>query len=162
MKSPHPRKKRSRGFTLAEILIVVAIIALLGALAVPAALRAYKTAVASKAAAHLKAFEDAIIKFHAETNRLPLIGDPAAGGLSTDFPVELEGMIRQQNQTFSNTVIGGNFFYDVVGNRPMVGFANVTADPQVLQRIDEVIDDDNLATGIVTYNGTDLIYMVDS
>jgi prepilin-type N-terminal cleavage/methylation domain-containing protein len=58
-----------RGFTLVEIMIVVAIIALLAAIAVPGFLRARKRSQASKILNDLRMIDSAIDQYAIETNR---------------------------------------------------------------------------------------------
>jgi prepilin-type N-terminal cleavage/methylation domain-containing protein len=60
---------RRGGFTLVEIMIVVAIIALLAAIAVPGFLRARKRAQASKILNDLRMIDAAVDQYAIETNR---------------------------------------------------------------------------------------------
>jgi prepilin-type N-terminal cleavage/methylation domain-containing protein len=61
--------KRCGGFTLVEIMIVVAIIALLAAIAVPGFLRARKRSQASRILNDLRAIDSAVDQYALETNR---------------------------------------------------------------------------------------------
>jgi len=61
--------KRAGGFTLVEIMIVVAIIALLAAIAVPGFLRARKRSQASKILNDLRMIDAAVDQYAIETNR---------------------------------------------------------------------------------------------
>ena len=61
---------RRGGFTLVEIMIVVAIIALLAAIAVPGFLRARKRAQASKILNDLRMIDAAVDQYAIETNRM--------------------------------------------------------------------------------------------
>jgi prepilin-type N-terminal cleavage/methylation domain-containing protein len=61
--------KRRGGFTLVEIMIVVAIIALLAAIAVPGFLRARKRAQASKILNDLRLIDSAVDQYAIETNK---------------------------------------------------------------------------------------------
>jgi prepilin-type N-terminal cleavage/methylation domain-containing protein len=61
--------KRRGGFTLVEIMIVVAIIALLAAIAVPGFLRARKRAQASRILNDLRLIDSAIDQYAIETNK---------------------------------------------------------------------------------------------
>jgi prepilin-type N-terminal cleavage/methylation domain-containing protein len=67
--------RKHAGFTLVEIMIVVAIIALLAAIAVPGFLRARKRSQASKILNDLRMIDAAVDQYAIETNR------------STNFPV---------------------------------------------------------------------------
>jgi prepilin-type N-terminal cleavage/methylation domain-containing protein len=61
--------KRHAGFTLVEIMIVVAIIALLAAIAVPGFLRARKRSQASRILNDLRMIDSAVDQYAIETNR---------------------------------------------------------------------------------------------
>ena len=61
--------KRAHGFTLVEIMIVVAIIALLAAIAVPGFLRARKRSQASRILNDLRMIDSAVDQYAIETNR---------------------------------------------------------------------------------------------
>ena len=64
-----PIAKSHRGFTLVEIMIVVAIIALLAAIAVPGFLRARKRSQASRILNDLRMIDSAVDQYAVETNR---------------------------------------------------------------------------------------------
>src|SRR5438046_6728269 len=68
--------KKHAGFTLVEIMIVVAIIALLAAIAVPGFLRARKRSQASKILNDLRMIDAAVDQYAIETNRTT--GNPVA------------------------------------------------------------------------------------
>src|SRR6266852_3414475 len=61
--------KRRGGFTLVEIMIVVAIIALLAAIAVPGFLRARKRSQATRILNDLRMIDSAVDQYAIETNR---------------------------------------------------------------------------------------------
>ena len=67
----HPKRfvARNAGFTLVEIMIVVAIIALLAAIAVPGFLRARKRTQAAKVLNDLRNIDSAIDQYALETNK---------------------------------------------------------------------------------------------
>jgi prepilin-type N-terminal cleavage/methylation domain-containing protein len=62
-------RSRQRAFTLVEIMIVVAIIALLAAIAVPGFLRARKRSQASRILNDLRMIDSAVDQYAIETNR---------------------------------------------------------------------------------------------
>ena len=62
--------KRTSAFTLVEIMIVVAIIALLAAIAVPGFLRARKRSQASRILNDLRLIDSAVDQYAIETNKL--------------------------------------------------------------------------------------------
>jgi len=63
------RSKRHGGFTLVEIMIVVAIIALLAAIAVPGFLRARKRSEASRILNDLRLIDSAVDQYAVENNK---------------------------------------------------------------------------------------------
>src|SRR4051812_39232454 len=65
----HTRKSSATGFTLVEIMIVVAIIALLAAIAVPGFLRARKRSQASKILNDLRMIDSAVDQYAIETSK---------------------------------------------------------------------------------------------
>jgi prepilin-type N-terminal cleavage/methylation domain-containing protein len=75
--------KRRGGFTLVEIMIVVAIIALLAAIAVPGFLRARKRSQASRILNDLRMIDSAVDQYAIETNRKT--GDAVAVGDWTNY-----------------------------------------------------------------------------
>jgi prepilin-type N-terminal cleavage/methylation domain-containing protein len=68
---PSFRKQRPAGFTLVEIMIVVAIIALLASIAVPGFMRARKRAQATRVLNDLRLIDNAIDLYAIETNKTP-------------------------------------------------------------------------------------------
>ena len=67
----HFERTRRAGFTLVEIMIVVGIITLLAALAIPGFLRARKRAQASRVKDDLRLIEAAVDQYAIETQRQP-------------------------------------------------------------------------------------------
>src|SRR5690242_10508064 len=70
------RPLKEKGFTLVEIMIVVAIIALLAAIAVPGFLRARKRSQASRIINDLRLIDSAVDQYAIETNKTS--GSPVA------------------------------------------------------------------------------------
>jgi prepilin-type N-terminal cleavage/methylation domain-containing protein len=71
-----PAKPRPGAFTLVEIMIVVAVIALLAAIAVPSFLRARKRSQAARILDDLRLIDSAVDQYALETSRTP--GFPVA------------------------------------------------------------------------------------
>ena|SRR6266550_8833150 len=98
-------RKRRGGFTLVEIMIVVAIIALLAAIAVPGFLRARKRSQASKILNDLRMIDAAVDQYAIETNRASGFSVP-----STDWVVYLK-----KGSVLYNT--GADLFGNGYGNQ---------------------------------------------
>lgn len=104
---------RRGGFTLVEIMIVVAIIALLAAIAVPGFLRARKRSQASKILNDLRMIDSAVDQYAIETNRKT--GDTVAVGDWTNY--------IKKNATLYNTgkdLFGNDYGPQTVDTIPQV------------------------------------------
>jgi len=102
-----------RGFTLVEIMIVVAIIALLAAIAVPGFLRARKRSQASRILNDLRLIDAAVDQYAIETGKKT--GDPVA---VTDWTSYVK-----KNSILFNTaqdILGDNYGAQTVDTIPQV------------------------------------------
>ena len=77
---PHSRRPTTRAFTLIELLIVVAIIAILAAIAVPNFLEAQVRAKVSRCRADMRSLTTAVEAYAVDHNKYPLNGVLVAGG----------------------------------------------------------------------------------
>lgn len=116
--------KRRGGFTLVEIMIVVAIIALLAAIAVPGFLRARKRSQASRILNDLRMIDAAVDQYAIETNR------------STGFTVNTADWVLylKRGSALYNTassLLGSSYGAQVVDTIPRVP----TADLNVLSDV---------------------------
>ena len=105
--------KRRGGFTLVEIMIVVAIIALLAAIAVPGFLRARKRSQASRILNDLRMIDAAVDQYAIETNRTT--GAPVA---ITDWTNYLKKGTSLYNT--GNSLLGSAYGAQVVDTIPQV------------------------------------------
>lgn len=96
-KSP---KNKSAGFTLVEIMIVVAIIALLAAIAVPGFLRARKRSQASKILNDLRMIDSAVDQYAIETGKKT--GDQVAVTDWTNYVKKNALLFNTGNDIFGN------------------------------------------------------------
>jgi prepilin-type N-terminal cleavage/methylation domain-containing protein len=117
-------KKRS-GFTLVEIMIVVAIIALLAAIAVPNFLRARKRSQATREMEDLRMLDNAISQYAMETNKTAyslIYFSDIQGYLKKDSALYSSGtdMFGQQYGTFW---IPGYFWVDIIPSIPYSTYA---------------------------------------
>jgi prepilin-type N-terminal cleavage/methylation domain-containing protein len=101
------------GFTLVEIMIVVAIIALLAAIAVPGFLRARKRSQASKVLNDLRLISSAIDQYAIETNK--------KGGETVDIP-DWTKYIKKDTALYTTgaDIFGQSYNSQVVDSLPRV------------------------------------------
>ena len=99
--------KKRAGFTLVEIMIVVAIIALLAAIAVPNFLRARKRSQATRILEDLRIIDSAIDQYAIETNK--------AGGADVTW-ADIQPYLKKGGVIYNS---GGS---DMLGN-PYVGYS---------------------------------------
>jgi prepilin-type N-terminal cleavage/methylation domain-containing protein len=153
--SSFPRR-RHKGFTLVEILIVVVIIGLLVALAIPAMQNVRKVTIANRVAADLKTFAGAFEQAALENGTWPTDGIPRSvpPGMDGALPMGAWG---------ERTPAGGFYDWDqdVFGITAAVSIDNPTVDLAVLQRIDDVLDDGDLATGIFRQRSGGVMYILE-
>jgi prepilin-type N-terminal cleavage/methylation domain-containing protein len=110
------RRKRA-GFTLVEIMIVVAIIALLAAIAVPGFLRARKRSQSSRILNDLRMIDSAVDQYSIETNR------------TTGFTVTVAdwtGYVKKATLLYNsgNSLLGSSYGNQVVDQIPQVPSAD--------------------------------------
>ena len=100
-----------RGFTLVEIMIVVAIISLLAAIAVPALLRAGARSQATTCINNLRQLDTAVQQFSVEAGKH--VGDVI------NYPNDLTSYVRlNQNGQLPPCPAGGTYTLNAVGTVP--------------------------------------------
>ena len=112
--------KSTRGFTLVEIMIVVAIIAMLAAIAVPGFLRARKRSQASRIINDLRLIDSAVDQYAIETNKTS--GSPVA---ITDWTNYLKKGTNLY--TTGVDILGNSYGPQTVDSLPIVPSASKTA-----------------------------------
>ena len=135
--------RRSGGFTLVEIIIVVCIIALLAMMALPSFLRAREQAQNAKFANALRVASDAFQMYNIEHSAYP--ADVNRGVVPAGMALYF-GPTLQWTQP---TPIGGNWDWDanVFGFGAGVSVVGSSAPVTQVTGIDEKIDDGDLETG---------------
>jgi prepilin-type N-terminal cleavage/methylation domain-containing protein len=114
--------KNRGGFTLVEIMIVVAIIALLAAIAVPNFLRARKRSQATRILEDLRMIDSALDQYAIETNKTT-----GASAIWTDIKAYLKVGSTLYNSTgtdlLGNPFTANNFTVDTIPVVPTATFA---------------------------------------
>jgi prepilin-type N-terminal cleavage/methylation domain-containing protein len=147
---PRPR----RAFTLVEIMIVVVIIGLLAALALPALGRVKTQAVAKRYLNDVRQIAAGAERYAMETGRYPVNG---IGALHAD----LRGYVP--DSLFGTTTpLGGVWDWDYQQNNltAAVSVYNYTAADDLLRAIDRSIDDGNLDTGMFRRDNAKVFYIL--
>ncbi len=135
--------RRSNAFTLVEIMIVVAIVGILAAIALPSFLRARQRAQQVKFINALRIASSAFELYAVENNGFP--PDATRGVL----PSGMETYLGPKLNWTTATPIGGNWDWDFnqFGFRAGVSVVGATATAEQMLEIDRQIDDGDLSAG---------------
>lgn len=138
----HSSPKR-RGFTLVEIMVVVVIIGLLAALAIPAFQKNQRASQNARAINDFRIFAQAFEVYNTQNGSWPASASDGA------IPVGMGGEFKSDAWTADRTSIGGRWNWDF-NHASFTAGVSITsftvADPQ-LQEIDAKLDDGDLTTG---------------
>ena len=142
--SLRPPPGRRSAFTLVEIMIVVVIIGLLAALAIPAFQRVQRAAQNNRVVNDFRVFSQAFETYATQNGRWPANVGPGLvpAGMSR---ADLKVSVWQ-----AKTTIGGQWNWDqnIAGFAAGISISNFTCPDAQLQEIDAKIDDGDLATGL--------------
>jgi prepilin-type N-terminal cleavage/methylation domain-containing protein len=148
--------QRKSGFTLVEIMIVVAIIAMLVAVAMPSFMRARKRAQNTRFIAAAKVASEAFQIYAVEHAGYPADTGPAQvpDGMAPYF-----GKLAWTQPT----PIGGSWDWDygTVGVKAAISAYQPSASDDQRLAIDEMIDDGNSDSGIVRVSAGRVTYVVE-
>jgi type IV pilus assembly protein PilA len=144
MKTSSPRPpRRHAAFTLVEIMIVVVIIGLLAAMAIPAFQRVQEASQNSRFISDLRTFAQGFETYATKNGGWP----PNAG--TAVVPVGMSGEIKDDAWTTAKNSVGGRWNWDRGNNgiSAAISCVNVTASDAQMTAIDAKIDDGDLSTG---------------
>lgn len=131
-------RSRKAGFTLVEIMVVVVIIGLLAALAIPAMQRVRERSRASRYANDFRQFEASFQRFALETG-----GFPTTAALGGAIPTGMTGYLPAAYSVVAP--MGGSFGWSGPSDYIIVRGGKET--DSVMQKVDELLDDGDLTTG---------------
>ncbi len=148
--------RAKQGFTLIEIMIVVFIIGVLAAIAIPAIQKQVRNARAASFVSDIRTLSNAAQQYALESGWW--VPDYASGA----FPAELDGYFSRRKFELGTT-LGGvwDFEQDDVGDfTSAVGVVNAAYGDEVFIQVDKVLDDGNLNTGLFVKTSENTYYYV--
>ena len=150
------RPVSSKGFTLVEIMIVVAIIGLLAAIGVPKMLEAGRRTRTARVAREFKTAGHAFVQYAVEN------GDYPADKLPAQIPDGMNEYLAGFPWT-EETVIGGQWDWDygVFGVIAGVSVKSPKWDSTRMAAVDNLIDDGNLGSGQFRARTDGYIYILE-
>ena len=160
-KYAHIKHPGSGGFTLVELMIVIAIIGLLSAIAVPNYIAYRKKAQVAQVASNLKNFAKGFIAYAVDYEDFPndCHTDTGPYGLPN---VEMEAYVPV-DEWVATTALGGRYNWEGPDFYPYAGISvdGATADVKYLRHLDAMLDDGNLGSGNFRQIGGRYTYIID-
>jgi prepilin-type N-terminal cleavage/methylation domain-containing protein len=144
-----------RGFTLVEIMVVVVIIGLLAALALPGFQRVKRSAASKRYINDARQIRDGAERYAMENGNFPPNG---IGGLHAS----LQGYIPDSVFRSTTTPLGGvwDWDYQQDGFTASISVYLYTVDDTQLRDIDRTIDDGDLTTGLFRKIGSKAVMII--
>ena len=154
---PRPPPRHRAAFTLVEIMIVVVIIGLLAAMAIPAFIRVQESSQNSRFVSDLRTIAQGFETYATKNGGWP----PNAG--TGIVPVGMSGEIKDSAWTVAKNSVGGRWNWDFnnLGVTASISCVNVTASDAQMTAIDAKIDDGDLSTGNFQKIGTRFMYILE-
>ena len=144
---PADHNRQNHAFTLVEIMVVVVIIGLLAAIALPAFKRVQARSLASRTANDFRVFAEAFNRYNLENGNWP---PNAPGGT---YPAGMSGYLPKRY--LDPSPIGGSYGW-TQGTSTLYLFGT-TAPLTLMKQVDSILDDGNLSTGDFTAPGSNMI-----
>lgn len=147
---------KKSGFTLVEIMIVVAIIGVLVALSIPAFQKAREVVQINRFIADIRVAADAFTMYSMDNASYP------ADEIPGNMPEGMAGYLAKMDWT-GTTVIGGQWDWDLdqFGFHAGVSVYQPNWSDEKMRLIDERLDDGNLNTGLFRQRQDGFIYVID-
>jgi type IV pilus assembly protein PilA len=155
--SPRPPPRPRAAFTLVEIMIVVVIIGLLAAMAIPAFKRVQESSQNSRFISDLRTFAQGFETYATKNGTWP-----ANAGTGV-VPAGMSGEIKDSAWTSAKNSVGGRWNWDRnnSGIAASISCVNATASDAQMTAIDAKIDDGDLTTGDFQKVGVRFMYILE-
>lgn len=143
--------RERNGFTLLELMIVVTIIGIIAAIAVPAYLSTRARTQANALANNFRVYSAAFEIYAMETGRWP--PDSNRGVI----PDGMEGQLPRFTEP---SIVGGrwDWEYNTMGVTAGISLVASNASDKVLTKLDDSLDDGDLGSGRMVLNGDRITY----
>jgi len=154
-RTPHRLRRERHAFTLVEIMVVVVIIGLLAAIAIPALGRVKRGAQNARLVSDLRTFAQGFETFSLKTGAWPPDGTPRV------LPTGMSGEIKDTAWA-ADTAVGGQWDWDFqqFGITAGISIYEPTVGVAQMREIDQRIDDGDLATGNFRARSQGYIYIL--
>ena len=152
----HGVKTYRDGFTLVEIMIVVMIIGLLVAIAIPAFAKARRESQAAAIASDFRVFDGAFQHYALETGSFPA-SDWAQGA----YPTGMTNDWLPKAWIEDSPIEGYYVFHDPPDGPALILVARNDIPSALMNRVDEILDDGNLFSGRVRGDNQSLDFYIE-